>query len=299
MLESTMQDFPLTISAVLRHGQAVYPDSEIVTWTDAGPRRASFATVGVNANRLAHVLAKLGVQSGDRVATFMWNSQEHMEAYLAIPSMGAVLHTLNIRLFPEQLAYVVNHGAAKVILLDDSLVPLLAKVAARPQDGRAAIVVSATATSSVLGTDVPVARYADLIAGEPDEFEWPDIDERQAAAMCYTSGTTGNPKGVAYSHRSSFLHSLVGDDAERARLLRARPHTHDRADVPRQRVGHPVRRVHVRRRPRDAGPVPAGRTADAHGQGGARHVLGCGARRSGPTSSATAKRTRSTCRRCG
>jgi len=120
---STMQDFPLTITMALRHGSTVYRDSEVVTWTDAGARRGTFAEIGANAGRLAHALAKLGIDAGERVGTFMWNSQEHMEAYLAIPSMGAVLHTLNIRLFPEQLMYVINHAEDKVIIVDDSLVP--------------------------------------------------------------------------------------------------------------------------------------------------------------------------------
>jgi acyl-CoA synthetase (AMP-forming)/AMP-acid ligase II len=128
VIASTMQEFPLTITAVLRHGMSVYADTECVTWTDAGPRRSTYGTIAANAGRLANALTRLGVRGGDRVGTFMWNSQEHMEAYLAIPSMGAVLHTLNIRLFPEQLAYVINHGEDKVVLVDDSLVPVLAKV---------------------------------------------------------------------------------------------------------------------------------------------------------------------------
>ena len=208
MIPSTMQEFPLTITAVLRHGASVYADAECVTWTDTGPRRASFGTIAANAGRLANALARLGIGSGDRVGTFMWNSQEHMEAYLAIPSMGAVLHTLNIRLFPEQLTYVVNHGEDRVVLVDDSLVPLLAKVAADLSTVECFVVVG-DGDASALGSDRPVLRYSELLAAESPEFAWPEIDERQAAAMCYTSGTTGNPKGVAYSHRSAFLHSFA------------------------------------------------------------------------------------------
>ena len=107
---STMQDFPLSIAAILRHGERVYAESECVTWTESGPRRATFAEIGANAARLANALTRLGVQNGDRIGTFCWNSQEHVEAYLAVPAMGAVLHTLNIRLFPEQLTYVINHA---------------------------------------------------------------------------------------------------------------------------------------------------------------------------------------------
>jgi fatty-acyl-CoA synthase len=203
-----MQDFPLTITAVLRHGAAVYGGTECVTWTDDGPRRTTYGVIAQNAGRLAHALAGLGVGSGDRVGTFMWNSQEHMEAYLAVPSMGAVLHTLNIRLFPEQLAYVVNHGGDKVVIVDDSLVPLLAKIVAELTTVECFVVIG-DGDASALGTDRPVLRYSELLAQHPSEYDWPEIDERQAAAMCYTSGTTGNPKGVAYSHRSAFLHSFA------------------------------------------------------------------------------------------
>jgi fatty-acyl-CoA synthase len=203
-----MQEFPLTITAVLRHGAAVYGGTECVTWTDAGPRRTTYGTIAENAARLAHALAALGVGSGDRVGTFIWNTQEHMEAYLAVPSMGAVLHTLNIRLFPEQLAYVVNHGGDKVVIVDDSLVPLLAKVVAELTTVECFVVVG-DGDASALGSSRPVLRYADVLAEQPSTYDWPEIDERQAAAMCYTSGTTGNPKGVAYSHRSAFLHSIA------------------------------------------------------------------------------------------
>jgi fatty-acyl-CoA synthase len=207
MIESTMQDFPLTITAVLGHGQRVYAGAECVTWTDDGPRRGTFGEIGANANRLAGALTRLGVREGDRVGTFMWNSQEHMEAYLAVPAMGAVLHTLNIRLYPEQLAYVINHAEDKVVIIDDSLVPVLAKVLTELETVEQFVVVG-DGDASALGTDIPVLRYHELLAAESPEFAWPEIDERAAAAMCYTSGTTGNPKGVAYSHRSAFLHSF-------------------------------------------------------------------------------------------
>ena len=234
MISSTMQDFPLTITAVLRHGMSVYAGAECVTWTDAGPRRATYRTIGANAGRLANALTRLGVQAGDRVGTFMWNSQEHMEAYLAIPSLGAVLHTLNIRLFPEQLAYVINHGEDKVVLVDDSLVPALAKVVSELTSVECFVIVG-DGDASALGSDRPIARYSELIAQESSDFAWPEIDERQAAAMCYTSGTTGNPKGVAYSHRSAFLHSMAAltpnalDLSERDRILMIVPMFHANA----------------------------------------------------------------------
>ncbi|HMF03237.1 MAG TPA: long-chain fatty acid--CoA ligase [Acidimicrobiia bacterium] len=210
MLESTMQDFPLTIGLILRHGERVHSDSEVVTFEGDGSRRATFADIAARAERLAAALRRLGIQDGDRVGTFQWNTQEHLEAYLAVPTMGAVLHTLNIRLFPEQLTYVVNHAEDRVVLVDDSLVPLLAKVAPDLKTVERYVVVgdgdASPLTEAASGAEV--VRYAELMAAESPGFDWPDVDEHAAAAMCYTSGTTGNPKGVVYSHRSTVLHSM-------------------------------------------------------------------------------------------
>src|ERR1700745_3559821 len=128
-MQSTMQDFPLTITMILRHGRSAYPDSQVVTWEGATARRATYAQVAERAEKLAAALKRLGVEQGDRVGTFSWNTQEHLEAYLAIPCMGAVMHTLNLRLFTDQLTFVVNHAEDRVIIVDDSLVPLLARVA--------------------------------------------------------------------------------------------------------------------------------------------------------------------------
>src|SRR6266850_959087 len=128
MIQSTMQDWPLTITALFKHGAKVYSDSIVATWEGDTARRASFGEVAQRAERLANALHRLGIRNGDRVATFCWNTQEHLEAYLAVPAMGAVLHALNIRLFPEQLAYVINHAADRIVILDDSLIPLLASV---------------------------------------------------------------------------------------------------------------------------------------------------------------------------
>src|SRR5262245_42495055 len=233
MIPSTMQDFPLTITGILRHGRKVYGDSECVTWTEGDPRRATFAEVADNADRLAAALTKLGVRDGDRVGTFCWNSQEHLEAYFAIPSIGAVLHTLNIRLFPEQLAYVINHAEDRFVIVDDSLLPVLGRVIDELQTVERFIVVG-DGDASVLGNR-EVLRYADLLAAEQPGFEYPELDERQACAMCYTSGTTGNPKGVAYSHRSSYLHSLASTTpaalglSERDRVLTIVPMFHANA----------------------------------------------------------------------
>ncbi len=206
-LASTMQDRPLTIGELLRHASTVYADSVVHTFEgDAPARSATYAEVAANAARLAHALTGLGVGEGDRVGTFLWNTQEHLEAYLAVPSMGAVLHTLNLRLFPEQLEYVVDHGEDKVVIVDATVLPLLAKVAAGLRTVEHYVVVGDADTTGLPGT---VHSYAELLAAQPDVFAWPDVDERSAAAMCYTSGTTGNPKGVVYSHRSAYLHSMA------------------------------------------------------------------------------------------
>jgi fatty-acyl-CoA synthase len=204
-MKSTMQDFPLNVAAIFRHGRSVHSRSQVVTCEGMTSRRATFAAVADRAERLAAALRRLGVRPDDRVATLCWNTQEHLEAYFAVPLMGAVLHTLNLRLFPEQLEYIVNHAEDSIILVDDSLVPLLAKIAPRLKTVRHFIAIG-KGDASALGN---VLRYEELIAAERPGFEWPEIDERAAAAMCYTSGTTGNPKGIVYSHRSTYLHSMA------------------------------------------------------------------------------------------
>ncbi|MEE4025034.1 long-chain fatty acid--CoA ligase [Gordonia sp. PKS22-38] len=205
---STMQDTPLSIAQLLRHGSTIHGTAEVVTWTDAGARRRSYADVGRRCAQLAHALRGLGVTGDERVGTFMWNNAEHLEAYLAIPSMGAVLHTLNIRLFPEQLVFVANHGEDHAIIVDPTLVPLLNPQLAQMETVKHVIVTGDSADGVDAPEGVQVHAYEQLIADQPTDFDWPDVDERSAAAMCYTSGTTGDPKGVAYSHRSIFMHSM-------------------------------------------------------------------------------------------
>ena len=200
----TMQDFPLTVANILRHGRAIFGESRVVTLEEGGRTRTkTFAEVAARAEQLAAALRELGIRPGDRVGTFAWNTQEHLEAYLALPSMGAVLHTLNIRLFPEQLAWVINHAEDKAILIEDCLIPVLAKVLPELKTVRHFVVIG----KGDAGPLPRPLRYEDLLAAQKPGFSWPDLDERSAAAMCYTSGTTGNPKGVAYSHRSTWLHS--------------------------------------------------------------------------------------------
>lgn len=207
---STMQDVPLLISRILRHGATIYGSSQVITWTgEAEPHRRSFAEVGERTAQLAHALRdELGVQDDDRVATLMWNNAEHVEAYFAVPSMGAVLHTLNLRLPPEQLVWVANHAADRVIIVNGSLLPLLVPLLPHLKTVEHVVVSGPGDRSALAGVAQRVHEYEELIAGRPADYDWPELDERQAAAMCYTSGTTGDPKGVAYSHRSVYLHSM-------------------------------------------------------------------------------------------
>jgi fatty-acyl-CoA synthase len=211
-MRSTMQDFPLTIGGILRHGTAVHADSDVVTATPDGMRTMSYADLGTRAARLANALRALGITGDQRVGTFQWNNAEHLEAYFAVPAMGAVLHTLNIRLFPEQLTYIANHAEDRVVIVDASLVDLLAKVLPTFETVTHVLVAGPEAASADLGVlrdaGKEVLLYEDVLAEQPETFDWPDVDERDAAAMCYTSGTTGNPKGVVYSHRSAYLHSM-------------------------------------------------------------------------------------------
>jgi fatty-acyl-CoA synthase len=221
-LNSLMQDdFPLNLHHIRRRMGSCHPDAEVVTLTDHGTVRASYGEISERVDRLARVLATLGVNEGDRVGTFAWNNQRHFELYIAVPCVGAVLHTLNVRLFAEQLTYIVNHAEDEVIFVDDSLVGILEKLAPTFKGVRHYVVMGDGDTGSLPNA----LRYEDLLeqAG-PGGYDYPEIDERRAAALCYTSGTTGNPKGVLYSHRSVSLHStatLMTDALGLSRLDRA------------------------------------------------------------------------------
>jgi fatty-acyl-CoA synthase len=205
MLQGLMQDdFPLNLHHIRRRMLACHPEREVVSLTETGTVRANYGEISARVDRLARVLSRLGIGQGDRVGTFAWNNQRHFELYMAIPCVGAVLHTLNVRLFAEQLTYIVNHAEDQVIFVDDSLVPLLEPLAPSFEGVRHFVVMG----DGDAGSLPNVLRYEELLedAG-PGAFDYPDVDERQAAALCYTSGTTGNPKGVLYSHRSISLHS--------------------------------------------------------------------------------------------
>ena len=200
---STMSDFPLTIGSIFEHGVRVHAESEVATWTDEGLKRTTFATISARVRRLANALTRLGIRQGDRVATLCWNTQEHLEAYYGVSAMGAVVHTLNLRLFPDQLSYIVNHGGSRILLVEACLLPQLVQIKDQLKHVERIVMIGAH-------EDAPAEflRYEDLLAAESPAFEWPALDERSAAVMCYTTGTTGEPKGVVYSHRSIYLHAL-------------------------------------------------------------------------------------------
>jgi fatty-acyl-CoA synthase len=215
-------DFPLTLHHILHRVRTCNHGAELVTLTgEEVIQRAAHAELGERIDRLARALRAIGVQQGDRVGTFAWNNQRHFELYFAIPCIGAVLHTLNIRLFADQLTYIVNHAEDKVIFVDDSLVPLLEKLAAS-FTSVTRFVVMGEGEQADIGRLPNALRYEELLeeAG-PGGFDYPEVDERQAAALCYTSGTTGNPKGVLYSHRSISLHSSATLMADANGLSRA------------------------------------------------------------------------------
>jgi acyl-CoA synthetase (AMP-forming)/AMP-acid ligase II len=198
-MDGLMMDVPLLVRHIAERAETVFGGREIVSRTQDGIERSTYGQVAERARRLASSLRELGIGPGDRVATFGWNSVRHLELYLAVPSLGAVLHTLNIRLFEDDLRYIVGHAEDRVIFLDASLAGVMCRF-----DG---------VEHEVLMPDGPGERegalaYEDLVESGDPGFDFPELDENAAAAMCYTSGTTGRPKGVVYTHRSTVLHSL-------------------------------------------------------------------------------------------
>lgn len=194
-MKGLMQDFPLTVHHILWRMERLFSRKEVVTKTETGTHRYTYADVVRRTHRLAHALTSIGVKPGDRVATLAWNNYRHLELYYAIPCIGAVLHTLNLRLSPDQLAYIANDAGDSFIFVDPSLLPLLNAFRDRLPNVRSIVVMD--------------DEYESLLDAMPERYDWPQIDENTASAMCYTSGTTGSPKGVVYSHRSTFLHTMA------------------------------------------------------------------------------------------
>jgi fatty-acyl-CoA synthase len=205
-MQGLMMDTPLTLTPFLERARRLYPNKEIVSRAGPELQRTTYGEWAPRVARLASALEKFGVRRGTRVATFAWNDTRHLELYFAIPCMGAVLHPLNLRLAGEDVAFIANHAEDEVLFVDPSLLPAVEKLAPHLKTVRQYVVMAETVPAGVSLS--PVVAYEELLrCGAPD-YAWPRLDENTAAAMCYTSGTTGHPKGVVYSHRSIHLHTL-------------------------------------------------------------------------------------------
>ena len=208
-MQGLMMDVPLMISSLIRHADRYHGDAEIVSRTIEGPiHRYTYRDAHARARRLARALARLGVRNSDRVGTLAWNGHRHFELYYAISGMGAITHTINPRLFHDQLVYIVNHAEDAIVFFDTTFVALVEKLA--PVCRSVKQWVAMTDAAHLPRAKVPgLLSYEELLAAEDDDFEWPEFDENTAATLCYTSGTTGNPKGVLFSHRSTILHAYA------------------------------------------------------------------------------------------
>ncbi|HEY5856950.1 MAG TPA: AMP-binding protein, partial [Aldersonia sp.] len=206
-MRATMQHHPLAIADLFEHGERIHPEATVTDYADGVLTQRTVADVADESRRLATALAGIGVRPDDVVATLCWNTSHHIAAYFAVPAMGAVLHTLNLRLHASQLAYVAGHATDRVVIVDADLLPLLLEFLPQVASVRHVIVVGDAVAPAAPG--VRFHSYDTLIRGAAPIAEWPRVDEDQAAVLCYTTGTTGDPKGVAYSHRSMYLHTLM------------------------------------------------------------------------------------------
>ena len=210
-MQGLMQNWPLRVSTIIDHAARFHGDREIVTRTVEGPiARTTYKQVHLRARKVAQALTRLGIKEGDIVGTMAWNTARHLEAWYGIMGMGAVCHTLNPRLFAEQLVYIINHAEDKVIFLDLTFVPILEGIAGKLPNVKAYVVM--TDRAHMPETKLPNALcFEEIVEAEDGEFKWAEVDENAACGLCYTSGTTGNPKGVLYSHRSNVLHSMAAN----------------------------------------------------------------------------------------
>ena len=209
-MRGLMMDTPLLITGIMRYADRNVPDTEIVSVTFDNPRhRCTLRDIFRRARQLANALQQAGVRPGDRIATMAWNDYRHLELYYAVSCMGAVLHTLNPRLFPEQLEFIINHAEDKLLFIDPTLLAALAPLQGKvPTLEKTIVMASPASMPPAVAGKLP--DYETFIAGQPEQFDWPVLDENTASSLCYTSGTTGNPKGVLYSHRSTVLHAYAG-----------------------------------------------------------------------------------------
>ena len=209
MLKGLMMSMPLAISSLIRHADRHHGDAQVVSRRVEGDiHRYTYRDLHRRARQMANALESLGVQTGDRVATLAWNGYRHMELYFAVSGAGAVLHTINPRLHPEQIAWIANHAEDKVLCFDITFLPIIEAIAPHCRTIRK-YVAMIDKDRMPAQSKVDLICYEDLINANSDHYEWPEFDENQASSLCYTSGTTGNPKGVLYSHRSTILHTFA------------------------------------------------------------------------------------------
>jgi fatty-acyl-CoA synthase len=209
-MQGLMMDMPLLVSSLLQHAERHYPEVEIVSRRVEGDiHRYTWRDCAHRAAQMAHALSQAGVKQGDRVATLAWNGYRHMETYYAVGGMGGVIHTINPRLHPEQIAWIVNHAEDSFLAFDLTFLPIIEGIAAHCPNVKGWIAMCDRTHMPAASKVANLLCYEDLLAGKPTAFDWPQIDERSAVALCYTSGTTGNPKGALYSHRSTVLHAYA------------------------------------------------------------------------------------------
>ena len=208
-MHGLMMNMPLLISSLIRHASEHHSDTEIVSrLTEGGIHRYTYSDAHTRSRQLANALLKLGIKPSDRVGTLAWNGFRHFETYFAVSGMGAVLHTINPRLFPEQIAYIVNHADDQYVFFDITFAPLIDAIAPHCEKVKGWVAMTDRAHLPAMETS-GVLCYEELIAASSDQYEWPTLDENTASSLCYTSGTTGNPKGVLYSHRTTILHTYA------------------------------------------------------------------------------------------
>ncbi len=238
-MQAGMMNMPLIVSSILRHAETVYGKNEIVSrLPEGGIHRYTYADAAARSRRLANALGRLGLRHQDRIATLAWNTHRHYELYYAVSGSGYIMHTVNPRLFPEQLVYIINHAEDTVLFFDITFLPLVEKLA--PQLTTIKHFVAMVDHEHMPPSTLPLLCYEDLVGAESDNFDWPLLHEGLASSLCYTSGTTGNPKGVLYAHRSTVVHAMVSMSADALGVSSMELDPARRADVPCQCLGHPL-----------------------------------------------------------